>query len=70
MKLADWLKSEGISRREFSRRSGIPYFSLTQWERRKRRPNLEALQKLDIHTDGKVTQRDFYHLLEKEVADG
>lgn len=59
MKLADYMKKNGISCKNMAAKIEITEYSLRRYLRGKRNPTREILQKIHEITNGEVTPNDF-----------
>lgn len=69
MKLSQYLDDEHVGTRvEFSSRIGVTPMSLHRYESGDRIPHKDAMEKIYVATDGKVSPSDFYDLPQIAVA--
>jgi len=61
MKLEDYIKEKGISRRYFAKIAKLDNSTITLLIQGKRKPKQDTLIKIFIATKGEVTADDFYH---------
>jgi transcriptional regulator with XRE-family HTH domain len=59
MRLSDWIREQESTQAQIARQLGVsqPYLSMLASERR--RPSIEMLDRIEAHTEGAVTLRDF-----------
>lgn len=59
MRLSDWISEQDKTQLEIARQLGVtqPYLSMLASDRR--RPSIEMLDRIEAHTEGAVTLRDF-----------
>lgn len=62
MDLSTYLKTNGISRRDFAERIGVSTEAVRLWEERLRVPRKNVLLSIAAATNGGVTANDFVHL--------
>ncbi|MFC3227362.1 helix-turn-helix domain-containing protein [Marinibaculum pumilum] len=60
MRLADFLKREGISGAEFARRIGVKHPTVSRYLDGQRIPRPEQMQRIHEVTNGEVGPADFY----------
>jgi len=58
-KLAQYLKSERISQREFGRRVGVSGVTINHYIKGHTRPKRRTMSRIEAETEGFVTYRDF-----------
>ena len=59
MRLSDWIREQDKTQGEIAQHLGVtqPYLSMLASDRR--RPSIEMLDRIEAHTEGAVTLRDF-----------
>jgi transcriptional regulator with XRE-family HTH domain len=59
MKFSDWLKSSGLTQKEFAERIGVTQSAISHLRNNRKRPSFELMVKIEKATKGKVKLNDW-----------
>ncbi len=54
-----WISKKGLSKNQFAKLANLTSMSVSRYCNYQRLPNLEALKKIHVATNGEITFRDF-----------